>query len=155
MLRCSFLSVVVVLASTVSASAQESGQIVRINTVHNVVRGGQTGMLIQIDTVAAGLKDRPVIIGAFFWTPAGVKLLARPGAFSTADGQVTAQGVETPMFVVTQIYNTELFVPYDELSLGIRGVHRQNFRIQMQYFNGREWVRLAESAAVPYLVRQD
>jgi hypothetical protein len=154
MLRYGILTVVTGLMMTVSAPAQESARIVRLKAITDVVRGGQKGMVIQLDSEIDRLKDRQVVIRALFYTAANDLLLARPGAYSTSDGFVTTQVVVTSPFALTNVKNTELFIPYDELSLGIRGIHCLKFRVQVLYFNGFNFAILDQPDAVSFVLIQ-
>ena len=89
-----------------------------------------------------------------FYTAGGQQLLARPGAYSTPDGFVTTQVVLTPRFASTNVKNTKLFIPYDELSLRIPGMHRLIARVEVLHFNGLTWAIRDRSADVKILLIQ-
>jgi hypothetical protein len=150
------LTVVLGLSIAFPAMAQESGRIVAIRPTMDVFRGGMKGMLIQLDSEIDGLQNRLVCIRATFYTANGQPLLAGPGAINRAPGGFVSSAVNlTPMFFRTNVKNTELFIPYDELSLGIKGVHRFNFQVQVFYHDGANWVPLDRSAVVPFTLIQD
>jgi hypothetical protein len=151
MLRKSVLAVVLGLSIAFPAMAQERGRIVAIRPTMDVHRGGMKGMLIQLDSEIDGLQNRLVCIRAAFYAADGKPLLAGPRAiYRTPDGFVSSAVNLTPMYFQTNVKNTELFMPYDELSLGIKGVHRFSFQVQIHYSNGTNWVPLDRSAFVPF-----
>jgi hypothetical protein len=64
MLRYGMLAVAMGLATAVSGFAQERARIVDLRPTMDVVRGGQKGMLIRLDSEIDGLQGRTVLIRA-------------------------------------------------------------------------------------------
>jgi hypothetical protein len=150
------LAVVLGLSIAFPALAQERGRIAAIRPTMDVHRGGMKGMLLQLDSELDGLQNRLVCIRATYYTANGDPLLAGPRSIHRAPGGFVSSAVNlTPMFFQTNVKNTELFMPYDELSLGIKGVHRFNFQVQVFYHDGVNWVPLDRSAIVPFTLIQE
>src|SRR5262249_55254687 len=70
------LSVLVFPALAPAQSARMS----RVKYTHDVVRGGQSGMLITLDAEIDGLRGVKVVAAAFFSFPNGKALFAAPGS---------------------------------------------------------------------------
>jgi hypothetical protein len=141
MVRYSILGVLAVLLTAASASAQATSRVTDVNPVYDVERNGKKGMLIQVKWQIDRARDVKCNIAAFFALRDGTKLLARPGVYSTPDGQVTTQQNITPMYDQTDV-KTDLFIPYEELSLNIAGRYEFRFHIDVAMWNGSSWQSL-------------
>jgi hypothetical protein len=159
MLRKCMVAVVLGLAVTVPATAQgvnTSGRVVAVRPTMDVVRGGQKGMLIELDSELDGLQNRVVCIRAVFYVPNGQPLLAGKGAIHRSpDGFVSTWVNVTPPFLQTNQKNTQLFMPYDELTLGIPGVLPLRFVAEVSYRGEAGWVILDRTAPVSFKVIQE
>jgi hypothetical protein len=154
MLRYGMLTVVIGLATAASGVAQENGRILEVRPSMNVFRNGQKGMALQLDSQLNGLQNRTVLLRAVFFTAGGQPLLARPGFFQAPNGQVSVPLERTPPFPMTTFRNTELFMPFDELSLGIPGTYDLNLRVEIWHHNGGNWVPLDHTPMVPFRLIQ-
>jgi hypothetical protein len=132
MLRYTIFGVLVVLWTATAETRAQEARIVRARPVYDVLRENGKGMLIRMDLEIDGLRGQDVNVGVFFNHPNGTKLLARPGIYSTPSGHVTTQRTVTPEFPWTNINNLDLFIPYDELTLGRRGVHFLKFNVEIK-----------------------
>src|SRR5262249_43035735 len=94
----------------------------------------------QMDLEVDGCKGQMVNVGAFFQWQNGTRLLGVPGSkYCTTDGQVTTQRNVVPQFVITNINNLELFIPYSELDLGIPGNYNLRFFVDVARNTGAGW----------------
>jgi hypothetical protein len=145
-------SPVVAVASVPSPLPQ--ARFIRVHPVFDVVRTGEKGMLIQVDADVDGLHGKSVVIAAYFSFADGKPLPAIPGAgqYGSANGQVTTQAREVPLFSETRFTNGELFVPYIELTGGIVPLELQ-FHLEIQYNDGVANRLLARSDSQPFAIR--
>lgn len=133
-----FAGVCVVLFSTTFAAAQQA-EITRMTTIHNVIRNGQKGMLIQFDANVRGLRGREVCFAGFFYFADGQPLPAIAGAlpkYVAPNGQLTVQRFEVPNFDNTRFTNVELFIPNFELAGVQPGQLNLKYQVEIQYDNG-------------------
>lgn len=102
---------------------------------YNVYEKGRLGMRIHVKFSVSNMKDVDSYLAVYFEKADGTRLRTTNRTYSSKDGQVAVFRLLKPAYDETEYKDVDVFMPYEELNLGI-GKHNLKMDIDLIYQDG-------------------
>lgn len=102
---------------------------------YNVTEDGRTGMRIHVKFAVSNMKDENAYLAVYFEKENGTKLTTNNLKYSSKSGQVAVFRQLKPSYDETIYDDVELFMPYEELNLGV-GEYNLKMDVDVIYEDG-------------------
>jgi hypothetical protein len=127
------LAVAALVALGLALNKKEpKGTFVSVRAEHNIVQGGQKGMVIHAHFNVEGAKDQSCQAAAYFYFSNGDILKDFNKTYRAPDGQVSVASNFTPPYDQSSYDDFTMFMPYDELEMA-KGHYDLKFQVKVYY----------------------
>ena len=125
------------------------GRIDRTWADYDVWRDGYKGVLIHVNFRTNGLFNTPCKAIAYFAFSGGTLVEDFNGLYTSTNGQVTSSTNFTPTYENSTYTDLQIFLPYDELHLGV-GSFTLQFHVQLYSTSHREFFAISQPVSFTF-----
>lgn len=121
-----------------------TGEIKDITVEHNVFKDGVKGMKILVDFSVQNMKGIDGSCAVYFYYENGNRIKDANGCHATSDNHAATHKTITPSYDSSSYTDVEIFMPYNELEVGI-GKHNLKFYCKIWEYSTSSAVSVAQS----------
>lgn len=128
----------------IQAAQKITGQITDVTVEHNVFKDGVKGMKILVDFTVQNMKGIDGSCAVYFHYENGNQVKDSNGSYATSDNQAATHKAIKPIYDNSSYTDVEIFMPYNELEVGI-GKHILKFDCIIWAYPTSSAISVAES----------